>query len=223
MRVTAASINGKSVEVVQPDRPGQVDDADATRLLLVNPEPITQGTTVEVAIHHEGPVIKDVGEGVYFVEARNIWFPHLAQNPATFDLTFHCPAKLKIVSSGRLVREAVDGDTRIVHRALDTRLVFWASIWEISSVSSAINPRFTSSFNADRAILTRLIAAGFSPGGGPGPSGFPEEMAGMADRTAVLLKTYAAKWGPAPAANIAVTPIPGTFRPGLSGSHLLIN
>lgn len=222
MKVTSATINGQTVEVIQPESLDNTGDTDGAKFLLVSAEPLPKGTPLHVEVHHEGAVIHDEGEGIYFVEARNIWFPRFPFDTATFDLTFRCPARLRIVSSGKLVSEKVDGDTRTVHRVLDSPAQFVGfNLGDFVGIERQQAP-FRVGFYANRAVVDRINNAN-AVSAAPA-NGFPAELAGMADRTVELLQNYAAEWGPPPTTNVAVTPIAGTFGQGFPGLiYLSIN
>ena len=216
MKVTSATINGQAAEVVQPESLDNTGDTDGAKFLLVSAEPLPAGVPLQVEVHHQGPVIHDEGEGIYFVEARNIWFPRFPFDSATFDLTFRCPSRLRIVSSGRLASEKVDGDVRIVHRVLDSPAQFVGfNLGDFVGIERE-QPPFHVELYANRALVDRINSANGVTDVHTG--GFPAGLASMADRTAELLRTFGAEWGPPPAVNVAVTPIPGTFGqcfPGL--------
>jgi hypothetical protein len=118
--VRSASIDGQPAEVLQLQSVRGANENDVGRFLVVASHPLAAAKTVEVEIHFDGSFVKDEGDGIYFVEARNVWFPYDPLQPAKVDLTFRCPANLKIVSSGKLLAETVEGPTRTVHRHLDT-------------------------------------------------------------------------------------------------------
>lgn len=222
MKVTGATINGQTVEVVQPESLDNTADTDGSKFLLVSAEPLPAAAPLHVEVHHQGSVIHDEGEGIYFVEARNIWFPRFSFDSATFDLTFHCPARLRIVSSGKLISEKVDGDTRTVHRVLDSPVQFVGfNLGDFVGVEREQAP-FRVEFYANRTIVDRINNANaISATQGVD---FPAALTSMADRTLELLRNDAAEWGPPPTANVSVTPIAGTFGQGFPGLiYLSIN
>ena len=76
--------------------------------LLVPAEPLTAGLH-EIEIHHEGKVISDAGNQVYFVGARGSWYPGRGMQFATYDLTFRSPRDLDLVASGEPVEDRIAG------------------------------------------------------------------------------------------------------------------
>ncbi|HXE13513.1 MAG TPA: M1 family aminopeptidase [Bryobacteraceae bacterium] len=222
MKVTGATINGQTVEVVQPQSSDDTGDTDGEKFLLVSAEPLPSGAPLQVEVHHQGSVIHDEGEGIYFVEARNIWFPRFSFDSATFDLTFHCPVRLRIVSSGKLISEKVDGSTRTVHRVLDSPVQFVGfNLGDFVGIEREQSP-FRVEFYANRSIVDRINNANSISATHTGD--FPAALTAMADRTLELLRNDAAEWGPPPTTNMAVTPIAGTFGQGFPGLiYLSIN
>ena len=58
-------------------------------------------------------MITKAGENVFFVSARGNWYPRSGQGYASYQLTFHHPANLVLVSTGEPVASRTEGDTRI--------------------------------------------------------------------------------------------------------------
>jgi hypothetical protein len=230
MKVTGASVNGAFAEVFQPASIRESNADDIGRFLVVAATPLPAGTTAEVEIRHEGNVIRNAGEDVYFVEARNIWFPHRPSNSATFDLTFRSPERLHVVSSGKLVEEKTDGPIRIVRRALQAPARFVGfNVGDFVSAKFDASPFHVESF-ANRLLFDEmknapvLIPLAPAPAGrgmapplrpAPGPVGDPLEF--IAKRAGNVLREYLELWGPPPTTNVSVTPIPGTFGQGFPG------
>src|SRR5882762_5970960 len=83
-------------------------------MLVFLQEPPRAGQTVRIRLTYRGSVISDAGNGVYFVGARGIWYPHFGGMArfAQFDTTFHWPRKLELVATGQKVEEHQEGDRR---------------------------------------------------------------------------------------------------------------
>ena len=84
--------------------------------LLVSPVPFTPGIEHAVSLHYAGSIIRQTSTGEYFVDERNSWYPVNGPVLADFDLTFHCPANLHLVSTGEPVSDTVENGVRTVHR-----------------------------------------------------------------------------------------------------------
>ena len=56
------------------------------------------------------------GNGVYYVGARNNWYPSRDGAVCPYDLTFRYPKNLQLVSTGDVVEDRVEGDWRVTRR-----------------------------------------------------------------------------------------------------------
>jgi hypothetical protein len=222
--VRSASIDGQAAEVLQRPSVRGADENDVGRFLVVASHPLAAGKTVEVEIHFDGSFVTDEGDGIYFVEARNVWFPYDPLQPAKMDLTFRCPANLEVVSSGTLVNETVEGSTRIVHRRLDTpvRLAGF-NLGDFVKTEQEHKPFHIECF-ANRALLdvSGILPPDSNLGSVPIPAGRQESvwnppLQHMCTQVAETLDIYSQQWGPLPIRNIAVAPISGTFGQGFPG------
>jgi hypothetical protein len=118
MQVKAVRIDGQPAELLAGDsKRSRIADNDLEDpLLVLAPEPLAAGSEHEFEFEHEGKVIVSQGDGVYFVNARGSWYPHVGSGFAAYDLTFRYPKRLTLVASGDPVEERTEGDWRITHR-----------------------------------------------------------------------------------------------------------
>ena len=121
MQVTAVRIDGAPVELMRDESPrarigGGQEEAE---FLAVAPSALAPGSTHEFEFEHHGNVIATRGDGVYLVSARGSWYPHIAGQFATFDLTFRYPRRLTLVAAGDPVEDRSDGDWRTTHRRMN--------------------------------------------------------------------------------------------------------
>jgi hypothetical protein len=89
------------------------EDSDAAVVFPAAPEP---GKPVWLKVSYEGKdVLHAAGDGNFFVEARESWYPNLAvfSELSTYDLTFHCPKAYDVVAVGKPVDSRVEADQRI--------------------------------------------------------------------------------------------------------------
>ncbi len=92
-------------EVFQRDsvRNGLVQGSGNELLLVLPAKPLDPGTEHEIEIAHEGKVVTDTGHQVYFVNARGTWYPgRRSAIRNSFDVTWRYPARLDLVSSGKV-------------------------------------------------------------------------------------------------------------------------
>ncbi len=118
MNITEAKIDGQPVEVFQREslRSRLISASGNQEFLLVAPDDLDSTKPHELEFHHEGAVISDAGNRVYFVGSRGDWYPHSGFEWSSYDLNFRFPADLVLVATGELVEEHADGDWRFVHR-----------------------------------------------------------------------------------------------------------
>ncbi len=118
MQVSAVRIDGAPAELMRDDsQRGRITgNGEEFEFLAVAPADLAPESEHEFEFEHQGNVIATRGDGVYFVSARGSWYPHMAGQFATFDLTFRYPKRLTLVAGGDAVEDRIDGDWRITRR-----------------------------------------------------------------------------------------------------------
>jgi len=102
MQITSASVDGRPAEVFDRTslRSNLIQSGeDRQFLLMVNP-PLDPAVPHEVEIHHEGAVIHDAGNQVYYVGSRGTWYPRSGSELANYELTFRYPKGLTVAGHG---------------------------------------------------------------------------------------------------------------------------
>ncbi len=203
LRVLTATVDGEPAEVFQrestplADPKPSPDPRHTGIFLLVSGAPLEAGTMHKVEIQYSGSVIRQTPNGSYFVDERNVWYPYCGPTLTTFDLTFRCPERLRLVSTGEPVSENVADGVRIVHRRTQ-------------------RPEGLAGFNLgdyklsaeDRGPYRVECYADASASQGLGD---------IARQTAELLDYYTQRWIKLPIHNLSVAPIPGYFGQGFPG------
>lgn len=90
------------------------EDADAA---LVFPAPLQQGESFAVRLKYRGKeVLRDAGDGNYYVRARTSWYPNLGtfDEMAMYELTYRVPKANQVISVGEPAGDSVAGETRVV-------------------------------------------------------------------------------------------------------------
>lgn len=92
----------------------QIQQKGNNFVYVVLPDAVTPGELVNVDVSYHGSVIKDAGNGVYFVGYRGAWYAHAPELRffTPFDLTFHWPKRLTLVATGVEGKVTEDGDIR---------------------------------------------------------------------------------------------------------------
>jgi hypothetical protein len=238
MSVTTAAIDGAPVEVLRNGE-GVRDTSGNQVFLLVPAQPLAPGRVHEIEIHHEGKVISDAGNHVYFVGSRGNWYPGRGMQFATFDLTFRSPADLDLVATGDPVEDRVEDGWRITRRrttvpirlagfnlgvydrARIARDLFTIEVCANRSVEDALQPRVPD------ITWSPLPTAPTRPGRRPTvelPAAPPPpihssraRLEALASDLADVMDFYAAKFGPPPLHRLEVSPVPGRFGQGFPG------
>ena len=240
MDVTAALLDGQPVEVFRREslRAMLIGGNGNELFLIALPEPMQPGRRYELEFRHEGRVIRDAGNSVYFVGARTNWYPARGLDYATFDLKFRVPARLQLVATGDVVSDTVEGPWRQVHRmaANPVRLAGF-NLGEYDSVAirkGGISVEVFANRRAEIALerpgRTLILPAPPYQGRG-GPPRHPQiiamppppapdpraRMRSLADEISAAMEWMSAQFGPPPLPVLTVSPIPGFFGQGFPG------
>jgi hypothetical protein len=242
MEVTAALLDGQPVEVFRREslRAMLIGGNGNEPFLIALPEPMQPGRRYELEFRHEGRVIRDAGNSVYFVGARTNWYPARGLDYTTFDLKFRVPSRLHLVATGDLVSDTVNGPWREVHRkaANPVRLAGF-NLGEYDSASirkGGIHVEVFANRRAERALQpegrTLIIPAppAYPTRGGlprrgaqvialpPPPAPDPRaRMKGLAEEISTAMEWMSSQFGPPPLPVLTVSPIPGFFGQGFPG------
>lgn len=197
LRVVNATLDGKPVEVFQPQSALSADPRKIGTFLIVSTTPFEAGKQYNVEVRYSGSVIRQTGNGSFFVDERNIWYPYISPMLTTFDLTFHCPEQLRLVSTGDPISDAVAGGIRTVHRKTELR-----------EGLAGFNLGDYDSTSDDRGFY-RVECYANKPAS--------EGLADIAKQTENLLDYYTQRWTKLPIHSLSVSPIPGYFGQGFPG------
>ena len=179
------------------------------------------------------------GEGVFFVEDRASWYPHVTTGGATFDITFRYPKRLTLVNAGELLNDRTEGDWRITQRRIAVPVSsagFNLGDYEKVSVQASGvsidvygNRHLEDSLKPPDVIQPQLPQGLHGRGRGPQvPGGIavasaeatPDPLARLkvvAGDVAAAVDFYSGLFGPPALKTLTVAPIPGTFGQGFPG------
>lgn len=214
MKVTSASIDGQPAEVIAPRslRAGLVRNDGNDMFLVASQTPFEAGRQYEVEIHHEGAVVADTGNQVYYVGPRGTWYPNAGMQFARYDLTFRYPKNLDLVTPGEIVSDTNDG------------------MWRTTRRVTAAPIRFAG-FNLGYYERVRIVRDGYTVEvcGNRAPEEASKPQPAEAQRPGTLrlnelatdvisaLQFMTAHFGPPPLKTLEVSPIPGAFGQGFPG------
>ncbi len=233
MQVSSATIDGEPAEVLQPEslRSNLIRNDGNTLFLVVAPHILEAGRDHEVQFHHEGAVVEDAGNQVYYVGPRGTWYPNFEMQFARYDLTFRYPKELGLVTPGDVVSDTTDGDWRITRRATPVSIRFAGFNLGMYEHTQVVRNGYTVEVCANRAgesaLQPRPPAPGVTPSGRrravttehplpqrPNP---PARLEELANEIASSLEFMTAMFGPPPLKTLEVSPIPGAFGQGFPG------
>jgi peptidase M1-like protein len=200
LAVSSATIDGIPCEVLQhvSNRLSQFGSTET--FLLVSPVPFTPGVEHLINLRYGGAIIRQTNTGEYFVDERNSWYPVDGPVLADFELTFQCPANLRLVSTGEPVSDTVENGVRTVRRRTATPAVLAGFNLGEYTVRQQEHNRYSIEIDSPKTVSSELTADPTLP-----------------EQAASILDHYTRRWVPLPIRNVAVTPIAGYFGQGFPG------
>jgi hypothetical protein len=243
MQVTDVRVNGEPVEffVRESLRSNLLRGPENYTFLVVLPAPIEAGENRIIEVAHDGGVITSAGHGVYYVGARNNWYPSHDGTFATYDLKFRYPKNLQLVSTGDIVEDRVEGEWRITQRRVSAPIRFAGfNLGGDYEKASVMRAGFTIDVYANRAVESALQPRpkDYVPQAPAGPAArmgrrtqpdplatpsisFPPDpkarLRALAEEIGSAMEFMSANFGPPPLKTLTVSPIPGTFGQGFPG------
>ncbi len=238
-RVTQARVDGEPAEIFTHDslRADLGLSSGNGLFLLVAVKPLAVGTH-EIEFNHEGDVIASAGNGVYFVGSRGNWYPNRGSGFARYDITFHYPRQLTLLSSGEIAEDNTEGDVRTTRRVIDSPIRFAGfNLGEFTSVATN-RAGFSVDVYANRKLekeLTPRQAEIIPPPANPAPRRrqAPTQMPTLPPLTAqpdpaarlhelaieisAEMEFMSSNFGPPVLKKLTVSPIPGAFGQGFPG------
>jgi hypothetical protein len=216
LNVLSATVGGKPVEVFQRSTVGMLDVKSSGTFLLVFDVPLVSGKVYNLEVRYEGSVIRQAPDGSYFVDERNAWFPYSGPLLTNFDLTFRCPERLRLVSTGEPVSDKVVDGIRTVHRKTQVpeRLAGF-NLGDYSTVFEE-HGRYRVECYANRAMAASLQKPGARERT-PERTDAGGALQKLPKDTERVLDDYTQRWVELPIHSVAVSPIPGYFGQGFPG------
>ncbi|MHB8609441.1 MAG: M1 family aminopeptidase [Candidatus Acidiferrales bacterium] len=209
-------------------------------LHVVLPQASQKGQAFTIRLHYRGNVIRDAGNGVLFVGARESWYPHLGDQAAfaSYELTMRWPHHLKLVATGAKIDEQHSGDFRVGHwRSVTPLSIAGFNLGEYASTSVTDDARRIDVYanrQLEQALSNRLDAVnqdslpaidvpyGMPRGTSraalqppqPSPADALKHLAKDIDSSIHFYERFS---GPFPFPTLSVSQIPGSFGQGWPG------
>lgn len=239
MQINSAKAGEELLEVYRPQamRLNSIRRDQDTAFLLSMPRSAVVGQPITIEMEHEGRVVQESGNDVFFVGARGSWFPGAGNRLATYDVTFRVPKGLGFVSTWETVEQSV-GESFTTYHAVVKRPVrtfgfnigaykrttvkrdgFEVNVFANKQVETALEPR-------GQVVLVPNSVPAVGRRGSPGvtvttvPAALPDpttSLEKLAGRVASLLARMSERFGPPAIQTVNVSPIPGHFGQGFAG------
>lgn len=238
MKISEATVNGTPAEVFRPQslRSNLLRGDQNETFLIVMPQSVEPGKECQITVNHDGDVIHDAGNKVYFVASRINWYPQRGTQFANFNLTFRYPRILSLIASGELADERVEGEERISHRRSPVPLRFAGFNLGDYIKTGLERGGYKVDVYANRQLESALEQRPVHLSLPPPPGSFPRRrlpdtpsiittpvtrpqvnLQSMSASIAEELEWMAQRLGPPPLKTLAVSPIPGQFGQGFPG------
>ena len=238
MRLQKVRVDGEPAEFFQREslRSGLFRGEQNETFLVIPRTPLEAGRAYELEFEQEGEVIRDAGNGVYFMAARTNWYPQRGLQFARHEATFRYPAALTLVSAGDLVESKVEGDERVDRwktaapvRLLGFNLGKFARNRQSRGpyrLDLYANQKLESNLMPQPVVLPPAMSPQFGnrarrpldmPIMAPAPPSPLDRLSLMSSELMDALEFMGNRFGPPPLSNLNVTPIPGRFGQGFPG------
>ena len=239
MHVVSAKMDGAPVEVYQHDslRNGLVQNSGNQLLLIVPARPLEVGSVHEIEIVHEGKVVQETGDEIYSVRARGTWYPGRGSQFATYDVTYHYPENLDLISAGAVKEDQTREGVRTTHRIPEGKLrLLGFNLGRYTHQESQKNG-ITLEVSANRSFEPSLRPPAQLvqvPATNPGPASHtirvpqlippavaqadPAERArAITAETLAAIEFFRSRFGDPPLRHVEVSPVTGRFGQGFAG------
>jgi len=126
MEVDEALIDGQPAEIFRREsaRESAIRPGENTIFLVVLSQALSSSQPHEAEFRHHGKVIRTNDSKVFFVSSRANWYPNQGSGFANYELTFHYPMTLDLVTNGELISNTVEGDHRVTRRKTSAPIRF---------------------------------------------------------------------------------------------------
>ncbi len=237
IRVVSAKVDGQPAELFRQDslRTRALRGSDNDVFLVTTPSQLAAGTEHEFEFAHEGEVVTNIGNRIYFVSARNTWYPHAGDTFATYDLTFRYPRRLTLVAPGDVADDRPDGDLRITRWRTPSPIRmagfnlgeyekisasaggFKVDVYGNKNLPASLQPKISVGTIVQPPYVIHAQGANRPVTVSPSPPDPIARLHEVATDVAASLEFYSSHFGPPALKTLTVAPIPATFGQGFPG------
>ena len=241
MEVSRVLLDGEPCEVWQ--RGSLRDDLLRGRgngvFLVIPPHPVEMGHAYEMEFHHEGRVVSEAGNGVYYVGARGSWYPRQGIHFSNYDITFRYPEDVDMVFTGELLEDSHEDGWHVTRRRTESPIRLAGFNLGQYRHLKLERPGYTVEVYANQRLEQALepeqkmmLVPRQSPWPSRPRSGAPEMVAvpvpterpnpgrrldPLANEVAEAFAFMSQHFGPPAIRTLTVSPIPGSFGQGFPG------
>jgi hypothetical protein len=241
MRLNEVRVEGETVEFFQRDslRANAIRGSDNGMFLVIPARELPVGRAARVEFMHEGKVVAQAGNGVYYVGSRGTWYPQRGIQFARYDLTFRYPKDLNLVATGEVVEDRTEGDWRITRRRTTSPIRMagfnLGRYEQVNLDRGGYRVEVYANRRVENALQPKPVPLPPSPiphpwaRGGRRQSDLPSftfeqpppdptaNLSRLAGEIAAAFEFMARIFGPPPLKILTVSPIPGAFGQGFPG------
>ena len=238
LKVDAVKLDGRDVEYIHnPALEGsQLARRGNDIVAVVLPSPAKAGQTFEMEFTYNGEVLAEAGSGLLYVGSRGTWYPNRGFQMANFDLEFHYPPGWTLVATGKPseVTEKSDSSDQQRSRWVSDRPIPVAGFnlgkyREVTAHAGDVTVETYATHGVERDFPSAPIQVIQTPRTiapiplqtprvvVPSPPSPVQHEVAVGEAAAHAIEYFAARFGPFPYSQLALTQLPGRESQGWPG------
>lgn len=240
LEVASVRVAGQEVEFLQ-DRQALLASSgernNAPIVAILNDE-LRAGGRYPIHFEYRGKVVSNAGDGVYFVDNRQNWYPRTGFDKTHYDLNFRYPQDLDLVATGTPVADQLDAGMRVSRFRTERpiRLAafnlgnyvsasrdvdrFRVEVRATKNVEARLQPRRTPVVLPPPVVRGRRRARDTPPilvMPDPPTANPAEDIERIADDSAAAFRYFKERFGDPAMPITVISPVPGDFGQGFPG------
>ena len=238
LKIESLKLNGQDAEYIHnPALEGtQLARRGNDLVAVVLPAPMRAGQAFELEFRYGGEVLAEAGSGLLYVGARGTWYPNRGLQMANFDLEFHYPPGWTLVATGKPSKAAENAESSDQQRSrwVSDRPIPLAGFnlgkyREVTTHAGNVTVETYATHGVEKDFPSAPIQVIQSPqpvapitASPPrvivpvAPSPVQHEAA-VGEAAAHAIEYFAARFGPFPYSQLALTQMPGRESQGWPG------
>ena len=158
LKVKEITLHGQALEFIQNQalEGTQLARRGNDVMVVVFPEELQAGQTIELKFVYAGDVLSEAGGGLLYVGARGIWYPNRGMAATKFDLRFRYPAGWTLLATGRRV-STTESENAVTSSDLASH---WISETAIPVAGFNLGKYFRAEARSNEVVIETYAAAG---------------------------------------------------------------